>query len=252
VTTSNHAIYLVVGASSGIGRSLALALARERKRVGLVGRNEERLRRVAQEVVMFGGEPFVAVSDVREPVSIQAALAQIAMRGWTIDTVFLSSGIAESVDLQNFGADAFDEIIQTNVMGVANWLEALQPLLKAQRGGGTVAVLSSLSADRALPGGGAGYSASKAAVSQLLDGLRAPWARQGIRLVTVAPGFVKTPMIAGIPQAPLAMEPEDAAQTILDGLRHRQSVIRFPRLASLTMSLLRQLPPALLDKLARD
>ncbi len=247
----NDSITLVVGASSGIGRSLALALARERRLVGVIGRSEERLQRVADEVVMFGGEPFVAVSDVREPVSIHAALAQTTMRGWTIDTVFLSSGIAESVNLQDFQADELDSIIQTNLMGVAHWLEALQPVLKAQPGGGTIAVLSSLSADRAIPGGGAGYSASKAAVSQLLDGLRAHWARQNIRLVTVAPGFVRTPMIVGIPDAPLAIGPEDAADAILTGLRRGQSVIRFPRLASLTMGLVRLLPPALLDKLAR-
>ena len=84
-----------------------------------------------------------------------------------------------------------------------------------------------------------------------LDGLRAPWARQGIRLVTVAPGFVKTPMIAGVPQTPLAMEPEDAARVILDGLGRGQSVIRFPRLAALTMGALRLLPPGLLDRLYR-
>jgi short-subunit dehydrogenase len=248
---SNY-LSLVVGASSGIGRSLALALARERRRVGLIGRDEERLRRVAREVEMFGGEPFVAVSDVRSPVSIQAALAQVTLRGWSIDTVFLSSGIAESIDLQDFRAETLNSIFQTNVQGVAHWLEALQPILRAQSNGGTVSVLSSLSADRAMPGGGAGYSASKAAVSQLFDGLRAPWSRQGIRLVTVAPGFVKTPMIAGMPQTPLAIEPQDAARIILDGLRRGERVLRFPRLAAATMGLVRRLPPALLDRLYRE
>ena len=243
--------YLVVGASSGIGRSLALALAREGQHVALVGRSEERLARVAREVVMFGGAPLVLVSDVRDPVSIQAAVAQIVLRGQRIETAILSAGLGLGVDAEEFTADTLETMLAVNVLGVAHWLEALQPILKAQPGGATVGVVSSLSADRSFPGAGAGYSASKAAVSQLCDGLRAPWAAQGIRLVTVAPGFIRTPMTEGMGRLPLLMEPEDAARVILGGLRAGQPIIRFPRLASLTMAAMRLLPPRLLDLLYR-
>ena len=243
--------YLVVGASSGIGRSLALALAREGQHVALVGRSEERLARVAREVVMFGGAPLVLVSDVRDPVSIQAAVAQIVLRRQRIETAILSAGLGLGVDAEEFTADTLETMLAVNVLGVAHWLEALQPILKAQPGGATVGVVSSLSADRSFPGAGAGYSASKAAVSQLCDGLRAPWAAQGIRLVTVAPGFIRTPMTEGMGRLPLLMEPEDAARVILGGLRAGQPIIRFPRLASLTMAAMRLLPPRLLDLLYR-
>lgn len=243
--------YLVVGASSGIGRSLALALAREGKHVALVGRSEERLARVAREVAMFGGEPLVLVSDVGDPISIQTALAQIVLRGQRIEMAILSAGVGLGTDAEEFTTDTLETMLAVNVLGVAHWLEALHPILKAQPGGATVAVVSSLSADRAFPGASAGYSASKAAVSQLCDGLRAPWAAQGIRLVTVAPGFVRTPMTAAQSWLPLLMEPEDAARIILDGLRAGQPVVRFPRLASLTMAAVRLLPPRLLDTLYR-
>ena len=243
--------YLVVGASSGIGRSLALALAREGQHVALVGRSEERLARVAREVVMFGGAPLVLVSDVSDPVSIQAAIAQILLRGQRIETAILSAGVGLGVDAEEFTADTLETMLAVNVLGVARWLEALQPVLKAQPGGATVAVVSSLSADRSFPGAGAGYSASKAALSQLCDGLRAPWAAQRIRLVTVAPGFIRTPMTEGMGRLPLLMEPEDAARVILGGLRAGQPIIRFPRLASLTMAAMRLLPPRLLDLLYR-
>jgi len=243
---------LVVGASNGIGRSLALALARERGRVALVDLHEEGLARIAREVEMFGGEPLTAVSDVREPVSIQAALAQIVLRGWQIDKVFLSAGVCASLNLQNFEATALSQMVNINLMGVANWLESLQPILKAQPGGGTIAVLSSLSADRAMPGGGAGYSASKAAVSQLFDGLRAPWAKQGIRLVIISPGFVRTAMLDGTPLAPFTVEPEDAAAIILEGLRRGKRVIRFAKIPALAMGTMRFFPPALLDRLYRE
>ncbi len=245
---TSHSTHLVVGASSGIGRSLALALARERKSVTLVGRSEERLTRVAREVAMFGGTPLVAVSDVRDPISIQAALAQIVQRGQRIEMAVLSSGIGLETDTDKFTTETLEEMLQTNVLGAARWLEALQPILRAQPGGATVAVISSLSADRAFPGAGAGYSASKAAISQLCDGLRAPWARQGIRLVTVAPGFVRTPMTNSITGMPFLMEPEDAAAAILAGIRGGQPVIRFPLPASLLMAAVQLLPPRWLDR----
>lgn len=200
---------------------------------------------------MFGGEAFVEHSDVRDHAAVQAALAQIIRRGWEIPEVFITAGICESIDVQNFEAGKVDEMMRVNFAGTANWLEALQPILRAQEGGGSIAVLSSLSADRAIPGGGAGYSASKAAVSQLLDGLRAPWARQGIKLVTVAPGFVNTAMIAGVEHTPLAIEPDHAARIIIRGMRRGDRVIRFHWLAALGMGAVRYLPASMLDWLDR-
>ena len=244
--TSTH---IVVGASSGIGRSLALALARERRHITLIGRSEERLARVAEEVVMFGGEPLVAISDVRDPVSIQAALAQVVRRNMRIELTVLSSGVGLTTNAGEFTVDTLETMLQTNVLGAANWLEALQPHLKAQPGGAAVAVLSSLAADRAYPGASGGYSASKAAISHLCDGLRAPWATQGVALITVEPGFIRTPMTTEQSWLPFLMEPEDAAQVILDGIRAGRRVIRFPRSAALLTSVIRQLPPGLLDRL---
>ena len=228
---------------------MALALARERRHVTLVGRHAQRLARVADEVVMFGGEPLAAISDVREPVSIQAALAQIVLRNLRIEMAVLSPGVGLTTDAEEFTADTLHLLLEVNVLGAAHWLEALQPLLKVQPGGATVAVLSSLAADRAYPGASAGYSASKAALSHLCDGLRAPWASQNIRLVTIEPGFVRTPMTTGQSWTPFLMEPEDAAQVILDGLRAEKRVVRFPRMAALTTNAIRLLPPGLLDKL---
>ncbi len=146
--------YLITGASSGIGRGVANALGRERQRVALVGRDSARLARVAREVVMFGGEALAVPSDVRDPAFVQAALGTILAQWGRVDTALLSSGIAESVDLEAFKSDDVEQIFATNVFGVTHWLEALHPVMRAQPGGGTIAVVSSLSADRAIPGGG--------------------------------------------------------------------------------------------------
>jgi NAD(P)-dependent dehydrogenase (short-subunit alcohol dehydrogenase family) len=224
-------------------------LARERRHVTLVGRHEGRLTRVAEEVAMFGGEPLVALSDVRDTVSIQAVLAQIVRRGLRIELAVVSAGVGLTTNAEEFTIETLETLLGTNVLGAARWLEALQPVLKAQPGGATVAVLSSLAADRAYPGASAGYSASKAALSHLCDGLRAPWAAQGIRLVTVEPGFIRTPMTTAQSWLPFLMEPEDASQVILDGIRAGKRVIRFPRAAALLTYTIGLLPPSLLDRL---
>jgi NADP-dependent 3-hydroxy acid dehydrogenase YdfG len=249
--TSTIPVSVVVGASSGIGRSLAYALARDRQRVGLVARRAGVLEQVARHVTAFGGEPLVAVSDVQDTQSIREAIQKIVDTWGTIDTIILSSGIALATDPLHFETAPFREIIETNLLGVANWIEALQPVLAAQPNGGTIAVLSSLSARRAVPGAGTTYSASKAAASQLCDGLRAPFATQNIRLVTIEPGFVRTNMTSKLDFLPALVEPEDAAGIILKGLRNKDRIIRFPLMATLTMDTLRLLPPSLLDLLYR-
>ena len=245
-------ITLITGGSSGIGRALANAIGRERGRVVLIGRREEALKRVAQEVTMFGGEALPIVSDTRDPSSVPAALSQAIQTWGRVDTAFLSAGIARPFNLERVSAKTVIEIFETNVFGAAYWLEALQPVMRAQPEGGTIAVLSSLAADRAFPGGGAAYSASKAAVSSLWDGLRAPLAYQNIRLVTIEPGFIRTPMTAKMDWMPMAIEAPESAKIILDGLKRGDSVIRFPKPAALTMRLMSLLPPALLDRLDRN
>lgn len=287
---------IIVGASSGIGRSLACALGREGARVAVVGRRVDALERVAYEVGAFGGSAIAIVSDTRDQQSIAAAVERITEEFGRIDTAILSQGIAPPmVDMDAFHAQPVREALETNVMGVAYWLEALHPVLVAQASKATppqpspwkgegvseskrphpdpllgkvrepesrteqaprdtvpvVAVVSSLSQYRAIAGPGAAYSSSKAAISQLCDGLRAVWRRQGIRLVTVEPGFIRTPMTAALSHTPLLMEPEDAARVILDGIRRGDPVIRFPRLAAFTMATIGMLPPRWLDRLYR-
>lgn len=250
--TNETPVTLITGASSGIGRALANAVARERGRVALIGRHEERLARVAREVEMFGGEPLIFVSDVRDPASVRDALTQTLDAWGRVDVAVLSSGIGVGLDTAHLSSAPVEEMFQTNVFGVVHWLAALQPVLQTQAGGGTIAVLSSLAADRALPGGGAAYCASKAAVSSLCDGLRAPLSRQNIRLVTVEPGFIATPMTARNPRMPFLMQPEESARLILDGLQRGSSVIRFPRSMSALAFVGRLLPPAWVDKFYRE
>jgi short-subunit dehydrogenase len=128
---------------------------------------------------------------------------------------------------------------------VAYCLEALIPPLRAQ-GGGKIAALSSLAGERGIPGS-AGYCATKAALNALFDGMRVQLRPHGIELVTIAPGYVLTPMTKNFSRMPFVMQPREAARVILRGLEQGKRVIRFPFVPALVMWAMRVLPVSLFD-----
>ena len=157
----------------------------------------------------------------------------------------LSAGIGGETDPMRFPASTLKTIVETNLFGVAYCLEELIPLMKRQ-GEGSIGVLSSLAADRGLPTSAA-YCASKAAVSSLCEGLRGTLRKYGIRLVTIEPGYVRTPMTVRFKRMPLVMEADEAARLIANRMERGHRVIRFPFLASLFMKVMRMIPNGIFD-----
>ena len=248
---NSRRVALVTGGTSGIGRSLVWALAREGACVAICGRREDALAHTAHAARSFGGDALAIRMDVRDAQSADDAVRAAIDQWGRLDLALLSAGVAIGQKPDEFTADVVAETLAVNVVGVAHGMEACFRAMRAQDGGGTIAVISSLASDRALTGRGAAYSASKAAVSHLCDGVRAAWAEDGVRLVNVCPGFIRTPMTAENGYMPLLMEPEEAAAIILSGIRRGRSVIRFPLGASLGMGALRLLPAAAIDLIYR-
>jgi NAD(P)-dependent dehydrogenase (short-subunit alcohol dehydrogenase family) len=242
---TNQPVAMITGASSGIGRALALELAARGERLALISRREEALESVAAQVESRGGVPLVLACDVRDPEQVAWAAAETGQRFGRIDLAILSAGIGGPTDAPNFAAAPFAQLVTTNLLGVAYFLEVLIPVMR-QQGGGTIAALSSLAGDRGMPGS-AGYCATKAALSTLCDGMRAQLQARGIRLVTVEPGYIRTPMTAHNGRMPFLMEVDEAARLILRRLDRGDRVIRFPLPASLFMRVMSLLPARLFD-----
>lgn len=240
-------VAFITGASSGIGRALAIELARRGYRLALAARRRELLDDLSCEVAELGGEAVTLACDVRDAEQVTRAVGEALARFGRIDLALLSAGIGRPEDALNFKAATLVEITETNYFGVAYCLEASIPVMRAQQGG-VIAVLSSLAADRGLPGSGS-YCASKAALNALCDAMRAQLAHENIRLVTVAPGFVRTPMTAKNGRMPFLMEADDAARLILRRIERGDKVIRFPLPTSLAMRFARALPTFLYDRL---
>jgi short-subunit dehydrogenase len=232
---------IVTGASSGIGWALAKALAGEGAKVGLVARRRDKLDELAGEIRAAGQVAVPAAADIADRRQTFAAISEIARQLGPVDLLIANAGVAPWTYLEPFNIDDVESIVRTNVLGVIHAVAAVLPeMLRRRRG--HLAAVSSLASYRGLPGDAA-YCASKAAVNTFMEGLRLDLRSRGIRVTTICPGFVRTPMTAAHPfPMPWLMEPEDVAARILQALHRRQKFVAFPWQLSWLLRLSRWLP----------
>ncbi|HKX29885.1 MAG TPA: SDR family NAD(P)-dependent oxidoreductase [Blastocatellia bacterium] len=238
-------VAFITGASSGIGHALANELAESGYELALAARRRELLDEISSRIRQAGGTALPLACDVGDQAQVRAAVSETMRNFGRIDLAILSAGIGESTNAINFRADKFERLLRTNVLGVALCLEELIPVMRAQQQG-VIAAISSLAGDRGFPGS-AGYCATKAALSTLFDGLRGELSRQGVRLVTVEPGYVQTPMTASFGKMPFLQPADEAARLILRRIERGDRVIRFPFVPSVFMKLMQILPVTFFD-----
>ncbi|MBI5544924.1 MAG: SDR family NAD(P)-dependent oxidoreductase [Deltaproteobacteria bacterium] len=241
-------VVLVTGASRGIGAALAEQVALSKGRVALFARTREQLDLVAQQVKSRGAEPLVLEGDVADLASVRGAHQQVVERWGRVDVALLNAGTGATFPLTRFDAERVRRIFEVNVFGIVHWLHCLlPPMLEAKAG--TIVGISSLAAQRGGPSAGA-YSASKAAVSNLLESVRLEARLSGVAVCTVEPGFVRTEMTAQNKfEMPFLMEPQDAARAICEGVARGKSVIRFPWQLAAGMALMRWMPDWLYERI---
>ncbi|MDA7983235.1 MAG: SDR family NAD(P)-dependent oxidoreductase [Alphaproteobacteria bacterium] len=235
---------LITGASSGLGKALALAYAASDVRLHLAARNAERLHAVAEICRAQGAEVTTAQVDVTDENAVRAWVAGVT---GTLDLVFANAGI--SAGGAEKGIEPFaqsDAVFHTNIDGVRYTVEAAIEKMRPQ-GHGQIAIISSLAGFRGLPGS-ASYSASKAAVRVWGEALRGSLARVGIRLSVICPGYIVTPMTdKNAYRMPFLMPVEKATAIIQRGLRRDKARIVFPFGLWAIVWLLSVVPPGWTD-----
>ena len=242
-------LVLITGASSGIGWALAQSYLQRGARVVLVARRAQALQDALAQAAWPSERWRVFGADVVDAQAMQA-LAQACIDDWGLpDTVIANAGISLGVDL----ADAqdlpvFAQVMDTNVQGLVN---TFQPFIAPmrERGRGRLVGITSVAGVRGLPGHAA-YCASKAAATAACESLRGELAPHGVQVITLAPGYVATPLTArNRHPMPFLMSAEafarQALRAIDAGARYR--VIPWPM--AWVARLLRVLPPAWFDRL---
>lgn len=234
----------ITGASSGIGRSIALRLASDGVRVVLAARRRAELEELAEEARRAGGRAEVCVLDVDDTAATREAVARWDRDSGGLDLVLANAGIGGTEPGPNLRWESVEHIVRINVLGAfATLVPAIRPMV--ERGRGTLAAVTSLAGMRGLPSSAA-YSASKSAVSVFLESLRIDLAPAGIRVVDIRPGFVDTPLTQKNDfQMPFMMPVDQAAEAAVRGLRRGQAVVTFPWQLASAMKIAEKMPDTL-------
>lgn len=238
MTADRTTVTLVTGASSGLGRALALKLAAAGHWVVACARNQGALWQLAEEP-QAQGRILPVVLDITQPAHIAAAVAMVQQRFARLDTLVLNAGTCEYVDAAAPDLAMFERVMQLNFHAQVAMVAAFQPLLQ-QSAQPQVAFVSSLA--HLFPfSRNQAYGASKAALSYYADSLRVdlPW----LHVLLIEPGFVDTPLTAQNNfDMPFLLTADDAAARMTTAITQRQLRCRFPRRLVASLNLLRLLP----------
>lgn len=237
-------VTVVTGASSGIGRSLALRLAAHGGAVALLARRTTQLEELAREIEQRGGHALAVTCDVTDRAQVREAFAGIERRLGPVDRLVANAGGGEKSHVDSFSAAQIEAVIALNVGGTANCIEAVLPGMLA-RGHGHLVATSSLAALRGLPNAAA-YCAAKAALSRMMESLRIELRPRGIAVTIIHPGFVHKPERR---RKALQIELEAATARMCRTIIERRAEDAFPLPAALLAGLGRQLPSRLYDRL---
>ena len=220
-------VVLITGASSGIGRGLALEIANRGAKVGLMARRVETLDEIAKEIESNGGTAAVLPADVQDDKSVRAAVEKLTELHGPVDILIANAGIGATTDAAVLEPAGVANVINVNVIGAVNSVSAVIPQM-VQRGQGQLVAISSLAAYRGLPKSAA-YCASKAALSAFFESLRLDLEPKGIDVTIIHPGFIKTPLTAGREaKMPFLMELDDAVAKIMRAIEKRKKSYAFP------------------------
>ncbi len=185
----------ITGASSGIGREIALELATSGHSFILIGRNGERLQEVQKEVASLGGMAILGLGDVANEEDVDNLYSKIKQHYGKVDVLVANAGVGHFGNLEDLSIQQFDEQFNTNVRGVFLWLRKVLPEMK-QRNSGQIIVTSSnlglkTSARASI------YSATKHAVQAMVWSLRDELKGTYVKAATINPGSVDTPWFDG-------------------------------------------------------
>jgi short-subunit dehydrogenase len=225
---------LVTGASSGIGRLLALRFGRMGARVSLVARRIDELEKVADEVRKAGGEAAALACDVGDRDRALATAARAVDELGPIEVLVNNAGYGRHRRFLDWQLDDMERMMRVNYLGAVAFTKALLPAM-VERGRGWLVFIASV-AGRIAPADESAYAASKHAMVGLASSLSIEVEDAGVHVLTVLPGAIRTPFFddEAMPRLPAVArrqmaEPEDLVDAVMDALARGRRELTFPR-----------------------
>lgn len=225
---------VVTGASSGIGRLVALRLGREGARLGLVARRGDELERLAAEVRGAGGEAIALPCDVADREAVFAAAARAQKELGDVDLLVNNAGYGHHRSFLEWDVDDIERLMRVNYLGTVYWTKALLPAMVERRRGWLLFV-ASVAGKLAVPDESA-YCASKFAMVGLAESISYEVEKDGVHVLTVCPGSIRTEFFddeamrrMSATSRRMMVEPEPLVDAMFDALKRGKHELTYPR-----------------------
>lgn len=241
---------VLLGASKGMGRAVARLLAERGDALCLLGRDRPELERCAADLAVRGaaGEVGIVSCDLLEPTSFAPGLDAAVRHLGGLDAVVVTAALFATQEQLERDPGLRARLLTADFTNTIQLCELARERLMAAGGAKTLCVFSSVAADRARKPVIL-YGAAKAGLSYYLTGLDHKFAADGLKVVMVKPGFVKTAMTAGLPVPPFAGEPEGVARTVVRALDRGTPIVYAPGTWRLIMTVIRMLPRVVMRRI---
>ena len=234
-----------MGASTGIGKALAINYAYEEAVLGLASRRIDLLEAIKEECELLNCRTIIYKTDVRNTSECeQSAKAFIEIAGG-IDILIANSGVGSSDEIFSGTSEKINRVLETNILGVTNTILPFLPRMKEQKSG-TVVVVSSIASFIPIPHKG-GYSASKIAVRRLFDSWRPLLVENGIKAISICPGFIDTPMTEKILFKPFLKDTNTASKAFIKAIEVGKKTYIYPWQMKLFVKIFNILPQFFYD-----
>jgi decaprenylphospho-beta-D-erythro-pentofuranosid-2-ulose 2-reductase len=240
---------VILGATKGMGRSLARAMASRGDQLFLLGRDTDDLERSAADLAADGASPAgVARADLEDPATFGPALRAAADALGAIDAIVVTAALFAPQARLEDDPVLCARLLTVDFTNTVLFCEEARKLLLA-RGGGTLCVFSSVAGERGRKPIFL-YGAAKAGLSRYLEGLDHRFSGEGLRVVTVKPGFVRTGSTHGLKEPPFAGDPDDVAKRVLGAIDRGSPVVYAPAAWGPIMATIRALPRAVMRRVS--
>ncbi len=240
---------VVLGASKGMGRALARQLAERGAQLFLLGRDLDDLERSAADLRIFGASSAgIGHCDLLDPDTFEPAIAEADTVLGQFDTVIITAALFTTQEELEDDAEQTARLLTADFTNTVLFCELARKRLLS-RGGGTLCVFSSVAGERGRKPVIL-YGAAKAGLSHYLEGLDHKFHAQGLRVINVKPGFVKTGMTAGLPAPPFAGEPESVAQRVVRAIEKGSPEVFAPGIWRWIMLVIRALPRSVMRRIS--
>lgn len=241
---------LLIGASQGIGKAIALEFSHSGYNLCLLSKNADGLCKVTEDITSAGSICHSQVCDISDYYQVKSGIEFALKSLGSIDIAIINSGVGHPEWMSSFSSEGYKEIMSINAFGIAHALEFLIPIMRSQ-GYGKIAGVTSQADSRGFIGSSA-YASSKAAASVMLESARVELKRFGISVITIRPGFVKTAMTDKNEfKMPFLQTTQSAAFVIRRGIEKNKSIVQFPFAIVWLNRLIKIMPNWLFDRLVR-